>query len=114
MAEGDKAYLGCKEGPEWTVGAYLELGTKQAVDRPGAGLEEIRRAARRSRGGDVALEVVSHFGFQRDVGMNVEAHPPTYADIINGRIGLAEAEIIYKGTDLEMIIGEPGTLRHHH
>jgi hypothetical protein len=46
--------------------------------------------------------------------MNVETYPSADANEVDVRVGAAKAEVVRESSNLEVVIGEPGALGHHH
>jgi hypothetical protein len=52
--------------------------------------------------GVVALEVVTHFCFELNVGMDVECCSSAEPDVVGGRTGITKAEIFGEDSDFDV------------
>ena len=114
MTECGETHFGRNKGSERTIRTNLEFGSEQSSDGSGPRLEEVCGSTVGRCRRNVATEIVGHFGFERDVGMNVETYASADANEVDVRVGAAKAEVVRESSYLEVVIGEPGTLGHHH
>ena len=114
MTECGETHFGRNKGSERTIRTNLEFGSEQSSDGPGSGLEEVCGSTVGRCCRNVSTEIVGHFGFECDVGMNVETYPSANANEVSVLVGRAKAEVVREGSNLEVVIGEPGALGHHH
>lgn len=101
-AEVHKADLPRHIDPEWSR-TGLEFGSKQTGERAQPRGHELRGDPVGEDTGEVALEVVGHFGFQLNVGVDVETSASPDTDEIDVRIRGAKVQIVRKDSYFDMV-----------
>src|SRR5438128_2809163 len=99
------------EAAKWPRSSGLEFGPEQTGEGTQPSSNKTRADAVVKRVGEVALEVVSHFRFELDVRMNIEARAAANADEIYVGVGLTKAEIVRENTNLGVVVGRFRGLR---
>ena len=72
----DSAFYDSKD-PDWT--SRLNLRPKESMNQPEVGAESVGNTAAGNRGSLASFKVISHFAFQDDIGMNIEAHASAHS-----------------------------------
>jgi hypothetical protein len=81
----------------------LEFGSKQTGERAQPRGHELRGDPVGEDTGEVALEVVGHFGFQLNGGADVETSATPDTDEIDVRIRGAKVQILRKDSYFDMV-----------
>src|SRR5581483_3351300 len=101
--EVDEANFAGHENTERPGGTGLKLRPEQSSERPHAGVGEIRVNTRSGRISEITLKVVTRFGFEHYVGMNIETQAPADTDEVGDLRSRRKAQVIGENSDLPMI-----------